>query len=63
MRRDTAGHEIAKGDEKEKQRNNAIKTLAKAKDQEASKNGRYVWDQQRRGFFFTPTQIETNSLK
>lgn len=58
MRKDTAGHEIAKSDEKEKQRNNAIKALTKAKEQEASKNGRYVWDQQRKGYFFNPFKTE-----
>jgi hypothetical protein len=49
---DTAGHEIAKGDEKEKQRQNAIKTLAKAKEQQANKPGRYVWIKEKRAYYF-----------
>ncbi|WP_395974205.1 hypothetical protein [Chryseobacterium cucumeris] len=52
---DTAGHEIAKGDEKEKQRQNAFKALEKAKAQEAQKQGRYLWNNEKRAYFFTVT--------
>jgi hypothetical protein len=53
---DTAGHEIAKGDEKEKQRHNALKALEKAKGQESQKKGRYLWNNEKRAYFFTVTK-------
>lgn len=45
-------HELSRGEEKDKQRKNAEKVLAKAKEQESSKNGRFVWDQEQRAYFF-----------
>lgn len=51
-RRDTAGHELAKGEENEKERNNAEKALAKAKQQEASSVGKNVWSVAHRAYFF-----------
>jgi len=51
--KDTAGHTIAKGNEREKQRLNDLKYLEVAKDQDAKKNGRFVWNASRKAYFLT----------
>lgn len=49
---DTAGHEIAKGEEKHQYRKKYLEALAKAKQQQSSKQGRFVWNVERRAYFF-----------
>ncbi len=51
--RDTAGHELAKGNEREKSQQNAQKALALAKVQEAQKKGKYMWCDKSRAYFLT----------
>lgn len=48
---DTAGHEIAKGEEKHQYRKKSLEALEKAK-QQLSKQGRLVWNAERRAYFF-----------
>lgn len=50
---DTAGHEIAKGNSRQKQYLDAEKALSTAKAQEAQKKGRYVWSQLHRAYLLT----------
>lgn len=50
---DTAGHELAKGNERQRSQENARKALALAKVQEAQKKGRFVWNEQHRAYFLT----------
>lgn len=52
-KRDTAGHELAKGTELHKQRIGAVNALALAKRQEAEKKGKYTWSSQHRSYFLT----------
>ena len=49
---DTAGHELAKGDEKDRNRRNALEALEIAKTQQAAKKGSYVFDTKRKAYFF-----------
>ena len=48
---DTAGHEIAKGEEKHQNRKKSLEALEKAKQQQSSKQGRFVWNAERRAYF------------
>ena len=57
--RDTAGHELAKGEEKDKHRKNAFEALELAKAQEKDKKGKYKWDTVRRAYFLTSNKIKT----
>ena len=49
---DTAGHEIAKGEEKHQNRKKSLEALEKAKQQQSSKQGRFVWNAECREYFF-----------
>lgn len=49
--RETAGHELAKLNEREKSQQNTQKALALAKLQEEQKKGKYVWCYKRRAYF------------
>lgn len=51
---DTAGHELAKGEEKDQNRKKSFEALAKAKEQQANKKGRFVWNTEKRAYLFQP---------
>lgn len=49
---DLAGHELAKGSERDKIRQDSLKALETAKTKEKSKDGRFVYDTNRKAYFF-----------
>ena len=49
---DTAGHEIANGEEKDKNRKLALEALKLAKKQHSCKKGHYVWNPHVKAYFF-----------
>lgn len=49
---DTAGHELAKVEEKDQNRKKAFEALSIAKGQQTNKKGRFVWNTEKRAYLF-----------
>lgn len=55
---DLAGHELAKANERDKSRQDSLKALETAKAQEKSRNGKFVYDTNRKAYFFKSQESE-----